>query len=194
MKINLIIIIIDKYITTPEFNTLAADVFNARLAQINLITKTDFDIKLSNLNRKIAKNKSKHSLVENELKKLKAFDLSYFIGKSHFEEDGAKNYLVFHSLNKYFKVITNTLSILSWQSRGLSTETIDPSITNLPLLIDYLGNKIRVKFVGSCLKQSNKLIYTHKKVVNIYIVYELGCSSSPNNYPTLKNYLFGSVI
>ena len=29
----------EKYITTPEFNTLAVDVFNARLAQINLITK-----------------------------------------------------------------------------------------------------------------------------------------------------------
>ena len=36
----------DKYITTPEFNTLAASVFNARLAQANLITKTDFDPKL----------------------------------------------------------------------------------------------------------------------------------------------------
>ena len=33
----------DKYITTPEFNTLAATVFNARLAQVNLVTKTDFD-------------------------------------------------------------------------------------------------------------------------------------------------------
>ena len=32
----------DKYITTPGFNTLAAKVFNARLAQANLITKTDF--------------------------------------------------------------------------------------------------------------------------------------------------------
>ena len=32
----------DKYITTPEFNTLAADVFNARLAQANLITKIYF--------------------------------------------------------------------------------------------------------------------------------------------------------
>ena len=29
----------DKYITTPEFNTLAADVFNARLAQANLVIK-----------------------------------------------------------------------------------------------------------------------------------------------------------
>ena len=32
---------LDKYITTPEFNTLAAWIFNARLAQANLITKTD---------------------------------------------------------------------------------------------------------------------------------------------------------
>ena len=40
-----------KYITTPEFNTLATDVFNARLAQANLITKTDFDAKLSSLHR-----------------------------------------------------------------------------------------------------------------------------------------------
>ena len=35
-----------RYITTPEFNTLYAVVFNARLPQANLITKTDFDAKL----------------------------------------------------------------------------------------------------------------------------------------------------
>ena len=28
-----------KYITTPEFNTLAASIFNARLVQANLIKK-----------------------------------------------------------------------------------------------------------------------------------------------------------
>ena len=33
----------DKYVTIPEFNTSAANVFNARLAKANLITKTDFD-------------------------------------------------------------------------------------------------------------------------------------------------------
>ena len=42
----------DQYITTPENNTLAADVFNARLAQEHLITKTDFDAKLLSLNKK----------------------------------------------------------------------------------------------------------------------------------------------
>ena len=52
------------------------------------MTKTDFDAKLSSLNRKITENKTKHLFVENELKKLKPFDSSYFRGKSHFEEDG----------------------------------------------------------------------------------------------------------
>ena len=66
----------DKYITTPEFNTLAADVFNARLVQANLITKTDFDAKLSSRNRKITSNKSKHLLAQKKLKKLKTFDSS----------------------------------------------------------------------------------------------------------------------
>ena len=37
----------DKYITTPEFNTMAADVFNARLAaQTYLIRKPEFDLKI----------------------------------------------------------------------------------------------------------------------------------------------------
>ena len=64
----------DKYITTPEFNTLAADVFNARLAQASLITKTNFDSKFSSLNRKIILDKSKYLLVENGFKKVKTLD------------------------------------------------------------------------------------------------------------------------
>ena len=74
----------DKYIDTSELNKLAVDVFNARIAQANLITKTDFDAKLSGLNRKITKNKTDHILVQNELNKLKKFDSSYFTGKKLF--------------------------------------------------------------------------------------------------------------
>ena len=87
----------DKYITTLEFNTLVAD----------LISKTAFNAKLSSLNRKITANNSKNILVKNELKKLKTLDSSYFIGKSHFEEDGRQNYLIFQPINRYFKMITN---------------------------------------------------------------------------------------
>ena len=59
------------------------------------MTKTDFDAKLSSLNRKITKNKTDHLIVKNELNKLKTFDLSYYNGKSYFEEDGKPNYLIF---------------------------------------------------------------------------------------------------
>ena len=45
----------DKYVDTQEFKELAGDVFNERLAQAKLVTKTDFDDKLSNLNRKVTK-------------------------------------------------------------------------------------------------------------------------------------------
>ena len=93
---------------------MPVDVFNERLAQANLVTKTDFDAKLLSLNRKITSNKTKHVLVENELKKLKTFDSSYFFGKSHFEEDGIQDYLVFQLLNKYFKVIASINYVSSW--------------------------------------------------------------------------------
>ena len=160
----------DKYITTPEFNTLAADVFNARLAQANLITKTDFDAKLSSLNRKINANKSKHWLVENEFKKLKTFYLGYFRGKNSFvDNDGTKNYLVFQPIHRYFKVIANTKYISERKSTELSDDSVklpSTSDNSLSPLIDYLGNKIRLKFNESCLKQL-KMTYTHGTIVSI---------------------------
>ena len=183
----------DKYLDTPEFNKLAKDIFNATLAQANLITKTDFDAKLSRINREITENKTENLLVKNELNKLKTFDSSYFIGKSHFEEDGTQNYLVFQPINKYFKVIANTNYVSSWKSKGLSAETIKPPTTSdnsLTLALSYYGPKTRVKFTETCLKQP-KISYTYGKVVNI--VYELGASSSHNNNPTLKDCLFGAV-
>ena len=54
----------DKYITTPGFNTLAADIFNARLSWANLVTKADFDAKLSSLNKRVTTNKTKHFLLK----------------------------------------------------------------------------------------------------------------------------------
>ena len=74
----------DKYITIPEFNKFTAGIFATRLAQANLITKINFDTKLSSLNQKINSDKTKNLLVENQLKKLKTFYSSYFRGKSHF--------------------------------------------------------------------------------------------------------------
>ena len=147
------------------------------------------------LTKKNTQNKSKHLLVENELNKLKTFDSSYFISKSHFEEDGTQNCLLFQLINKYFIVITNTEHISLWKSKGLSTESIKPptiSDNSLAPELSYYDYIIRLKFTGSCLKQS-KIAYSNKKAVNIYIVYELGASTSNINDPTLKNCLFGAV-
>ena len=47
----------------------------------SLVTKTDFDAKLKAISDRVTKNKSKHLVVKNELKKSKTFDLSYFWGK-----------------------------------------------------------------------------------------------------------------
>ena len=135
------------------------------ISRANLIIKTDFDAKLSSLNRKITANKTKNLLVENELNKLKTFDSSYFIGKSHFEEDGAQNYLVFQPLIRYFKLNGSTGRISSWKSNRLSDETIEPpSTSNISISpqFSFYGAKVRVEFTGSCLKQP-KILYTHKK-------------------------------
>ena len=136
--------------------------------------------------KKITSNKTRHILVENELKKLKTFDLSYFIGKSYFEEDGTQNYLVYQPLNKYFKIITNKKYISSWQSKGQSDGTIKPPATSdykLNPQLSYFGTKTRVDFRGSCLKQ-DKITFNYGKIVNIYIVYELNklySKATPDN-------------
>ena len=143
---------------------------------------------MSSLKRQITANKTKHLPVENELKRLKTFDSSYFIGKSHFEEDGNQNYLVFQQMNKYFKVIANSDYVSSCKSKGLSAKTIKPSTlsdNSLTAALSYYGTKTRVKFYGSCLKQT-KALFDHKTTVNIYIVHELGASSSNSDDPTLK--------
>ena len=83
----------DKYITTRESNRLTTENFAVRLAQADLVTKTDFDNKLTDLNRNFVSNKTKHLIIENELKKIKALDSSYYRGKSNFKDDGTQNQL-----------------------------------------------------------------------------------------------------
>ena len=80
-------------------------------------------------------------------------------------------------------------------SKGISNESIQPptiSNNSLNSRLSYNDAKIKVQFTGSCLRQP-KFTFTHKKVVNIYIVFELGASSSHSNDPTTKNCLFGEV-
>ena len=113
---------------------------------------------IKNLNEKINSSITKHVLVKNEFKKLEAFDSIYFRGKNHFEDVGTQNYLVFQTIQRYSKRVSNTNNhILSWKSKGFSDEIIKPPSTpanNLNRLLKYVGTKIRVEFEGSCLKQN----------------------------------------
>ena len=132
------------------------------------------------------------------MKKLETFESIYFRGKSHFEEAGTQNYLVFQPMYRYFKRVAGVGSgnyIYFQKSKGLSDESITaPTTTNYslnPLLSDF-DTKTRVEFKGSCLKQ-DKMTYDHRKIVNIYIVYEVSKNSNISSYPTLQNSLFGAV-
>ena len=185
-------------ITTPEFNKPTIVNFKARLAQADLVTKTYFDNKLQDISKRITSNKTKHFLVENELKKLKTFDLSYFRGKDNFEEDDTQNYLVFQPMQKYFKRIAGVSSgnyIYFWKSKGLYDEMINSNTASNYSITPQLsscGTKTRVKFSGSCLKQ-DKATYNHGTIVNIYIVYEINKNYNISSYPTLENCLFEAV-
>ena len=82
------------------------------------------------------------------------------------------------------------------KSKGLSAESIrSPTefVNSTNAKLNYYCNKVRVKFTRSSLKQRYKISYTHSNIVNICIAYESGASSSYNNDPTVKNYLFGAV-
>ena len=158
------------------------------------MTKTDFDAKLSSFNKKINSNKIKHLLVENELKKLKTFNLSYFIGKSHFEEVGTQNYLVFQPLNKYFKIIANKNIFRRGNLEDYQTKLLGLLlllIINLTPQLSYFSDTTRVEFKGSCLNQ-DKITFNHRNIVNIYIAYELNKLYSKTTL-TLVNCLFGAV-
>ena len=124
--------------------------------------KTNFDAKLISLNTKITSNKSKHLLVENELKKLKTFDSSYFKGKNHFEEDGTQNSLVLQPMYIYFKKIGSTESIAKLESKGLSNEVTKPPDNTLAPEVEFTGKKLYVRFRESCIKQ-DKITFNHLK-------------------------------
>ena len=125
----------DKYITTLEFNKLTTENFKARLAQANLVTKTDFDDKLQNLNRKVTSYKTEHLIGENELKKLQKFDAAYFRGKNYFGDDGRQNCLVYQPTEKYFKRIVMVLVLLTLFHRGKLKDCLINQINHLIKLL-----------------------------------------------------------
>ena len=65
---------------------------------INILILQSLMLNCQVLTKKLLKIKH-HLFVKNELNKLKTFDSGYFNRKSHFEEDGKPNYLIFQPLS-----------------------------------------------------------------------------------------------
>ena len=162
----------------------------------NLATKIELTIvenKIPDINSLVKKSDSntKITVVEDNIKKLHIYHLSYFKVRKYFGEgDGKQNYLVFLPMRKYFKLssVAGVIDhVLSWQSKGISNESMkSPTTSNYGLnpKLSYYRTKT-IQLIRSCLKQPN-FTFTHQKVVNIYIVYELRASSSHINDSTLK--------
>ena len=174
----------------PNINNLATKTLVNKVE--NKIPNISSFVKKSDYNTKITN-------IENNVRQLQAYDLSYFKGKQYFDEgSGKQNYLVFLPFRKYFKlnsVVGVVDHVLSWQSKGISNESFKStaiSDNTINPRLNYHGTKTRVQFTGSCLKQPD-YIFTYEKVPNIYIVYELRASTSHISDPKVKNCLFGAV-
>ena len=119
--------------------------------------------------------------------------MRYFIGKSHFDEDSAQSYLVFQPILKYFTLNSNWIT--KWKSKGLSNESVEVvSKTDNTLIpsVNYYEDKVRLRFTGNVLQQIT-VTFSHKKVVNIYVVYETTNFDGIGSHPTLTNALFGAI-
>ena len=187
----------DKYLNTPEFNTMTESTFNARLAaQTDLIRKLEFDVKLKSISDRVTLNKSKYLLVENELKTLKKSDAAYFRGNNFFDgSDATQNYLVFQGVYNYFQDadVSKTpikFSANPWISKGLSNEKIS-SVTGFEHpFIEYTNARIKLKFDESILRQKSST--SLGSMANYYIVYRLSPRTNISSI-VLKYCLFGKI-
>ena len=114
-------------------------------------------------------------------KKLQKFDSSLFIGQSYFSNDESQNFWIFQPIYKTFTTLSGLPNIIDdWLVYGW----IDVWMSN---------SRIRLEFKWSHLKQDNATS-TPDKVVNLFIVYDLGTWSQDLNTDfTLKDSLFRSV-
>ena len=68
---------VSNLVKKTDFNTKVTEIEGKIPDASNLVKNTDFDTRLKKISGRVTKNKSKHLLVENELKKLEKVDAAY---------------------------------------------------------------------------------------------------------------------
>ena len=114
----------------------------------------------------------------------------FFISQSSFVSDAAQLYLIFQALYYTLKRLGDTEKVVSWKSKGLSTEKLTTPITTDNSLSPSI---FCLSFKGSCLKQKNAT-FTPPNIIIFFIVYKLNAwSRDLNSDFNLKDCLFGGV-
>ena len=100
----------DKYITVNDFNKLLGAIFDQRLKEAKLATNNDFNT----VEQHAIRNKKK-------IEQLQIFELSYFLGKNYFGDDGFQNMFAYRKkLNKLVsKEGKGNEYVIACKSRGL---------------------------------------------------------------------------
>ena len=157
-----------KYITIQEFNKLTAEIFAARLKQVDLENKTNFDNKLASFNRWITSNKTKHLEVQEKLNSLIAKD--YYFFQVEFVLQVMMDLKTNLFINQYLDTLElnkgeGTDYVLSLKSKGVFNFKLKLLYTAFSNSINFYEYRIGIKFDKDPLavEQSNYL----RKILNV---------------------------
>ena len=100
---------------------------------------------------------------EKKFLKIQTFDLSYFNGKSYFDDDRSQSCLIFQPISNTFTTRTgDTNTIIAWKFNGLLDKSIEsritPSNSFTPKPKQINNSQIAVELKVSYVKQDNKTI------------------------------------
>ena len=85
MKLRIKFIIVLNILALQEFNKFTAENLAARLKEANLLNKTDFDNKLTSLNKRITLNKIKHFEYQKKLNSVVTKDYNFFLDRNYLQ-------------------------------------------------------------------------------------------------------------
>ena len=85
MKLRIKFIIVLNILALQEFNKFTAENLAARLKEANLLNKTNFDNKLTSLNKRITLNKIKHFEYQKKLNSVVTKDYNFFLDRTYLQ-------------------------------------------------------------------------------------------------------------
>ena len=161
------------------------------------MTKTDFDKKLTNFNRKITSNKTKYLEIQKKLSSLITNYYNFFLGKVYFKSnDGSQNTFLYEPTpaTLELKKDKGTDCVFSWKSNGVYNSKLMPLYTAFLHSTKLSGYKMGIKFDKDPLAvEQNNYLTT---IVNVYIVYELPAwpRNPTNNFNVKIAYLEANIV